>query len=455
MKTMQRVLAKIFLGDADTGNDFARGFLILFTAFFCTSPVLPSRSSPTCRTAVRRSSAQQAVNTPATPDLELLPRVVDDTGHRSIAKRDVRPQETTMDATAAVLASVQVLSAPKPQRMTKAEKRVSVDVVGRLKTAIDANDACDVPAVGLLSLSVKYAAINTALRSNKCCPAGAERLRELMSPLLAMWKTAKFVIRSSKEWVSPDHQEEAFNLIGLHLAECYKSLKPIKTAMSADATNPPGAGASIFWPEVAPSRGLQDRTATFAALCQGKGETTTKQQQLDDKLASSSASTSRSSPGKGRGSKTFFPYPCPPRLGSTSSGTGSGRTAAPSDNDDDDATGTLSPSSSSPSPSTPSSFFSISSSHAFSETENITVRQSSLSRWTKIADVVHHPLVFSRGGCVAGPAEKTRPGQGVCVPGRHVRALPQPDPPRQPEGHEPARKRRDRRSQELVLTRAA
>ncbi|CAM9316471.1 unnamed protein product [Ectocarpus sp. 4 AP-2014] len=377
MKTMQRVLTKIFLGDADTGNDFARAFPMLYTAFFCTSPVLPSRSSPTCRAVVRRSSAQQAVNTPATPDLALLPPVVEDTGHRSIAKRDVRPQGTTMDATAAVLASAQVLSAPKPKHMTKAEKRVAVDVVGRLKTAIDSKDACDVPAVGLLSLSVKCAAINAALRSNKCCPAGAERLRELLSPLLAMWKTAKFVIRSSKEWVSPDHQEEAFNLIGLHLAECYNALKPIKTA----------ADSAIFWPEVAPSKGLQDRTATFTALCQGKGETNTKQQQqLEGRLAFSSTSSSPSSPGKGHESKAFFPYPCPHRLGSTSSGTGSGRTAALSDNDDDDATGTPSPSSSSPSPSTRSSFFSISSYQAFSGSEDITVRQSSLSRWTKIAN---------------------------------------------------------------------
>ncbi|CAN0335103.1 unnamed protein product [Ectocarpus sp. 12 AP-2014] len=269
MKTMQRVLAKVILGGSDTGNDFAREFPMLYTAFVCNSPVLPSRSSPTCRAVVRRSSAQQAVDTPATPDHALPPRVVNDTGHRSIAKRDVRPRGTTMDATVAVLASAQALPAPKPQRMTKAEKRVAVDVVGRLKTAIDAKDACDVPAVGLLSLSIKCAAINAALRSNKCCPAGAERLQELLSPLLAMWKTAKFVIRSSKEWVTPDHQAEAFNLIGLHLAECYKALKPAKTA----------AGVAIFWPEVAPSKGLQDRTATFAALCQGKGVTTAKQQQ--------------------------------------------------------------------------------------------------------------------------------------------------------------------------------
>ncbi|CBJ29306.1 hypothetical protein Esi_0142_0069 [Ectocarpus siliculosus] len=273
---------------------------MLYTAFICTSPVLPSRSSSTCRAVARRSSTQQAVNTPATPDLALLPRVVNDAGHRSIAKRDVRPQGTTMDATVAVLASVQVLSAPKPQHMTKTEKRVAVDVVGRLKTAIDAKDACDVPAVGLLSLSVKCAAINAALRSNKCCPTGAERLRELLSPLLAMWKTAKFVIRSSKEWVTPDHQAKAFNLIGLHLAECHKALLPIKTA----------AGAAIFWPEVAPSKGLQDRTATFATLCQGKGETTAKQQQLEGQLASSSASSPLSSPDKSSKSKVFFAYPC-------------------------------------------------------------------------------------------------------------------------------------------------
>ncbi|CAM9109835.1 unnamed protein product, partial [Ectocarpus sp. 6 AP-2014] len=180
----------------------------------------------------------------------------------------------------------------------------------------------------------------------------------------------------SKEWVIPDHQAEAFNLIGLHLAECYKALKPTKTA----------ADAAIFWPEVAPSKGLQDRTATFAALCQGKGETTAKQQQLEGQLASSSASSSPSPPGKDRKkSKAFIAYPCSHRIGSTLSSTGSGRTVAPSDNDDDDATGTLSPSSSSPSPSTPSSFFPISSYHAFSGSENITVRQSSLSRWTKIA----------------------------------------------------------------------
>ncbi|CAM9109909.1 unnamed protein product [Ectocarpus sp. 6 AP-2014] len=195
MKIMQRVLAKIFRGDADTGNDFARGFPMLYTAFFCTSPVLPSRSSPTGSAVVRRLSAQQAVGTPATPDQALPPRVVNDTGHRSIAKRNVRPQGTTMDATVAILASARAVSAPKPQHMTKAEKRVAVDIVGRLKTAIDAKDACDVPAVGLLTLLVKCAAINAALRSNKCCPAGAERLRELLSPLLAMWNTAKFVIR--------------------------------------------------------------------------------------------------------------------------------------------------------------------------------------------------------------------------------------------------------------------
>ncbi|CBJ29289.1 hypothetical protein Esi_0142_0031 [Ectocarpus siliculosus] len=356
---------------------------MLYTAFFCTSPVLPSRSSPTSSAVVRRSSVQQAVDTPATPDQALPPRVVNDTGHRSIAKHDVRPRGTTMDATDAILASAQAVSAPKPQHMTKAEKRVTVIIVGRLKTAIDAKDACDVPAVGLLTLSVKCAAINAALRSNKCCPAGAERLRELLSPLLAMWKTAKFVIRGSKEWVTPDHQAEAFNLIGLHLAECYKALKPTKTA----------AGAAIFWPEVAPSKGLQDRTATFAALCQGKGETTAKQQQLEGQLASSSASSPLSSPDKSGKSKVFFAYPCHHRLGSTSSSTGSGRTVAPSDNDDDDATGTLSPSSSSPSPSTPSSFFSISSSHAFSGSENITVRQSSLSRWTKIANKEASTLV--------------------------------------------------------------
>ncbi|CAM9157671.1 unnamed protein product [Ectocarpus fasciculatus] len=363
MKTMQRVLAKIFLGDADTGNDLARAFPMLYSAFFCTSPVLSSRSSPTCRAVVRQASAIQAVNyAPATPDLALLPRVIDETRHRSIAKRDFHPQATAMDSTAAVVACAQARSTPKPQHMTKAEKRVAVDIVGRLKTAIDAKDACDVPAVGLLSLSVKCAAINAALGSNKCCPAGAERLRELLSPLLAMWKTAKFVIRNSKEWVSPEHQEEAFNLIGLHLADCHRALMPIKTA----------AGTAIFWPKVATSKRLLETTATFAALCQGKGETITQQQQqqqVQGQLASSSYS-----PGKGRKTKAFFPCPPPHRLGSTSSGTGSGRTAAPSDDDDD---GTLSPASSSPSP----SFFFNSSSHALAGSGNITVRQSSLSRW--------------------------------------------------------------------------
>ncbi|CAM9688561.1 unnamed protein product [Ectocarpus sp. 13 AM-2016] len=415
MKTMQRVLTKVFLGGSDTVNDFAREFPMLYTTFVRTSPVLSSRSSPTCRAVVRRPSAQQAVDTPAIPGQALPPRVVNDTGHRSIAKRDVRPRGTTMDATVAVLASAQALPASKPQHMTKAEKRVAIDVVGRLKTAVDAKDACDVPAVGLLSLSVKCAAINAALRSNRCCPAGAERLQELLSPLLAMWKTAKFVIRSSKEWVTPDHQAEAFNVIGLHLAECYKALKPAKTA----------ADVAIFWPEVAPSKGLQDRTARFAALCQGKGETIAKQQQQrrkEGQLASSSSSSSffASSPGKDRKSKAFFPYPCPHRLGNTSSGTGSGRTAAPSDNDDDDATGTLSPSSSSPSPSTLSSFFSISSSHSFSGSENITVRQSSLSRWTKIAEKEASALVST----LTSVTTRSSSREGVVPLGRQRKHAP-------------------------------
>ncbi|CAM9436074.1 unnamed protein product [Ectocarpus sp. 4 AP-2014] len=414
MKTMQRVLEKIFLGGADRGNDFARGFPMLYTAFFLTSPILPSRSSPTCRAVVRRSSARQAVDALATPDQALPPRVINDTGHRSIAKRDVRLQGTMMDATVAVLASSQALLVAKPQHMTKAEKRVAVAVVGRLKTAIDSKDACDVPAVGLLSLSVKCAAINAALRSNKCCPAGAERLRELLSPLLAMWKTAKFVIRSSKEWVTPDHQAEAFNLIGLHLAECYKALKPTKTA----------AGAAIFWPKVALSKRLQERTATFTALCQGKGETTTQQQQQrkEGQLASSSSfsPSSASSPGKDRKGMVFFPYPCPHRLGSTSSGTGSGRTAAPSDNDDDDAIGSLSPSSSSPSPSTPSSFSSISSDHLFSGSENITVRQSSLSRWTKIAKKEASALVSTPTSVTTRLSSR----EGVVPPDRQRKHAP-------------------------------
>lgn len=72
--------------------------------------------------------------------------------------------------------------------MTKDDRRIAVNVMGRLRTAIETRDACDFPAAGLLDMSGKCAATKATLASNTPrCAAEVERIAKLLSALLSMW----------------------------------------------------------------------------------------------------------------------------------------------------------------------------------------------------------------------------------------------------------------------------
>ncbi|CAN0182845.1 unnamed protein product, partial [Ectocarpus fasciculatus] len=130
---------------------------------------------------------------------------------------------------------------PPPSTIThlpisKAGRSIAGNIVGRLRTAIDTRDACDMPAAGLLDMSGKCAAMKARLGSNsKRCPAEVQRLTELLSPLFSMWANIKSVIRNSNEWVSPRDQKEAMDLFGLHLAYCHALLRAVKNSVSVNS----------------------------------------------------------------------------------------------------------------------------------------------------------------------------------------------------------------------------
>ncbi|CAN0461984.1 unnamed protein product, partial [Ectocarpus sp. 8 AP-2014] len=145
-------------------------------------------------------------------------------------------------------------------RISKAGRSIAANIVGRLRTAIETGDACDVPAAGLLDMSGKCAAMKARLGSNsKRCPTEVQCLTELLSSLFPMWANIKSVIRNSNEWVSPRDQKEAMDLFGLHLAYCHALLPNIKNSTSTAKAN--------FWPEVETNEALQARTAMFTAKC--------------------------------------------------------------------------------------------------------------------------------------------------------------------------------------------
>ncbi|CAM9194402.1 unnamed protein product, partial [Ectocarpus sp. 6 AP-2014] len=242
-------------------------------------------------------------------------------------------------------------------RISKAGRSIAANIVGRLRTAIETGDACDMPAAGLLDMSGKCAAMKARLGSNsKRCPTEVQRLTEVLSSLFSMWANVKSVIRNSHEWVSPRDQKEAMDLFGLHLAHCHELLRNIKNSTST----------ASFWPEVETNEALQARTAMFTAKCILKSEVISKkqqqqqQQQQKKKKQDQLASPYSSSPSRrDRTNKSFRTSSCSPRH--------EGGTASFSD----DATDTPSPSTS-PLSSSPSSFFSASSAHTFTGSENIT-----------------------------------------------------------------------------------
>lgn len=83
-----------------------------------------------------------------------------------------------------------------PGPLTKAEKGLVVSILARIRTAIDAKFAAADPAVGLLALSGKCAAIDSTLNGMaKRCPTGAQRLRVMLIGVLDMWANIKSVMR--------------------------------------------------------------------------------------------------------------------------------------------------------------------------------------------------------------------------------------------------------------------
>ncbi|CAM9543581.1 unnamed protein product, partial [Ectocarpus sp. 13 AM-2016] len=250
-------------------------------------------------------------------------------------------------------------------RTSKGGRSIAANIVGRLRTAIETGNACDMPAAGLLDMSGKCAAIKARLASNsKRCPTEVQRLTEILSSLFSMWANIKSVIRNSNEWVSPRDQKEAMDLFGLHLAHCHALLRNIKNSTST----------ASFWPEVETNEALQARTARFTAKCILKGEVISKkkkkqqqQQQKQGQLASP-YSPSSSPSRRDRTNKSFRASSCSLRH--------EGGAASFSDDATDAPTPSTSPLSSSP-----SSFFSASSAHTFTGSENITVRPSSFSTW--------------------------------------------------------------------------
>ncbi|CBN79715.1 hypothetical protein Esi_0392_0018 [Ectocarpus siliculosus] len=306
--------ATFFWGDATHAGSSSRSFV---------SPRAPLPGPSTDRVAVARPTVNTMVSKRTTPVCAFPPPPPSTTSHL---------------------------------RISKAGRSIAANIVGRLRTAIETGDACDMPAAGLLDMSGKCAAMKARLgSSSKRCPTEVQRLTELLSSLFSMWANIKSVIRNSNEWVSLTDQKEAMDLFGLHLAHSHALLRNIKNSTST----------ASFWPEVETNEALQTRTARFTAKCILKGEVISnkqqqQQQQQKKKQGQLASPYSPSSPSRrDRTNKSFRPSACSPRH--------EGGTASFSD----DATDTPS-TSTSPLSSSLSSFFSASSAHTFTGSENIT-----------------------------------------------------------------------------------